>query len=103
MAEKETVIIGIHHYNELRDFKKNIIENGYLLVRSDYIPYGGYSTSYVVLDGDLKEIFQKDIDLVNERHQFLVKSLEEKHKEEVKELKKELEDVKSSKWWKFLF
>jgi|GEM_PF-3057827 len=108
--EKDTVLLSVEKYNELRDFKKETEEartegKSYVITESwgGWISGSGYSKKYFT-DNEIVEDFDKRnkalADEIKELKSQLEKKDEEcKKKHEPKEMT--LEDVKNMSWREF--
>lgn len=108
--EKDTVLLSVEKYNELRDFKKETEEaraegKSYVISESwgGYLMNSGYSKTYFT-DSEIVEDFDKRNkaleDEINELKSQLEKKDEEcKKKHEPKEIT--IEDVRNMSWREF--
>lgn len=86
--EKDTILLNVETYNELRDFKKEI-EHGYTY-RVDF-GYWGNSITYVSTDEAIKEMSQ--------RLETLKKENEDLKNPDKKQ--PSIDEIKAMSWWKF--
>lgn len=92
--EKDTVILSVEDYNELRDFKKKI-EEGYTY-RISY-PYS-YDDKYLSTEDAVKEIYDEYLGACEQN---------EKLKKEIQKLKKDIlnnnivNNILNMNWWDF--
>jgi chaperonin cofactor prefoldin len=86
--EKDTILLSVEKYNELRDFRKEIeAENTY---RVDF-GYWGNSIAYVSTDEAIKEMSQR------------LETLEKENEDLKNPDKKQpsIDEIKAMSWWKF--
>jgi len=95
--EKDTVLLSVKKYNELRDFEKKIKE-GKVCVISDswggFVFSGGYINKYYTNDEVVVDFEKRNSALVNEVEE-LKSQLDKKDKETT------IEDVKRMNWNQF--
>jgi len=92
MSQEDTTTISLDYYNRMRDFYKNVLEEGKILEYDDY----NYRHSYYTHD----EVEVKITDKYNKEITRYQNIIEEKNLE-ISKLKQQLEEVKTKKsWWK---
>lgn len=104
--EKDTVLLSVERYNELRDFK-NETEQGktYVITNSwgSRMNRCGYSKTYLTDDEVVADFDKRNSELADEvkelKNQLDKKDEECKKKQEPKETT--LEDVKNMSWFEF--
>jgi len=86
--EKDTVLLNVEKYNELRDFKKGI-EDGYTY----RVDYGMWGSSFRVIGTNeaLKEMSQ-----ILEAQQKEIEELKNPDKKQPS-----IDEIKAMSWWKF--
>jgi hypothetical protein len=93
IMEKDTVLLNVETYNELRDFKKEI-EDGYTY--RVYIGMWGSSLRFIGTDEALEEMGQK-----LEEKQKEINELKKLSKKEPSKKEPSIDEIKSMSWWKF--
>ena len=95
--ENNTVILDLHKYNELYDFK-NKIEEDYSFVVQNHSPYGcNVSSTFMTTDEAIENIVESNSTLVKEIER-LSKELNEVKKPHTEEINK----IKKMSVWEFL-
>lgn len=103
--EKNTALISIKEYDELREFKKAILEGKTIKIEAWY--NDSYTLSFVDMTDEMKEISRRNEDLFsqNKRLDYEIIELKEKINSQNKDiirLKSELEEAKKDTFWKWL-
>ena len=97
--DKNTVLLSVEDYNELRDFKKKITDGNVLTEYCSFGIGGSSRTSYYTNDEVAKELHTK-----NERLKKDIRDLEKKIEDLEKPKPKEttIDEIKKMSVWQFL-